>query len=90
MVRVKADMDGVGLAWDDIVDWIKPLATKGTTVRIVARLLIAATTYFLWQERNLCLFKNQTSTISQDSDIIVYNVRLKLLTFRFKKDAKSG
>lgn len=65
--------------------WIKPLAAKCTARSIIARPIVAATAYFIWQERNLRLFKNQARSPSQVKDIIVYNVRLKLLTFRFKK-----
>ncbi|GJU52630.1 putative RNA-directed DNA polymerase [Tanacetum coccineum] len=79
-------MDGIGPVWEDIVSWIKPMATRRTFVSIVARLVIAATVYFVWQEQNFRLIKNQARTpMQQIHDIIVYNVRLKLLTFRFRK-----
>ena len=85
LVRSRAGMDGIGPIWDDIVDWIKPLSTKRSIVSVVARLVLAATTYFIWQERNFRLFQNQSRKVAQVRDIIVHNVRLKLLTFRFKK-----
>nr|GEW65622.1 hypothetical protein [Tanacetum cinerariifolium] len=81
-------MNGIGPLWDDIADWIKSLSSKGSVVSIVATLVLAATTYYIWQERNLRLFKNQSRSIAQVCDIIVYNVRLKMLTYRFKKSKK--
>ncbi|GKF44657.1 hypothetical protein Tco_0131209, partial [Tanacetum coccineum] len=83
-----ANMDGIGPLWDDITDWIKSLSSKGSVVSIVARLVLAAAAYFIWQKRNLRLFKNQIRSIAQVCDIIVYNVRLKMLTYRFKKSKK--
>ncbi|GJW85151.1 FAR1 DNA binding domain, zinc finger, SWIM-type, MULE transposase domain containing protein [Tanacetum coccineum] len=43
VVRSRADMDDLGLLWDDIVDWSKTLSSKGSIVSIVARLVLAAT-----------------------------------------------
>nr|GEX48389.1 reverse transcriptase zinc-binding domain-containing protein [Tanacetum cinerariifolium] len=40
--------------------------------------------YFIWVERNNCLFKNVRRTQKELCDIIMITVRLKLLTFRFK------
>ncbi|GJY98067.1 reverse transcriptase domain, reverse transcriptase zinc-binding domain protein [Tanacetum coccineum] len=85
LMRSMTSMDEVGPCWNDIVNWIKPLANKNLIISVVARLVLAATAYFIWQERNFRLFKNQSRTISQVKDIIVHNVRLKLLAFRFKK-----
>ncbi|GJR89610.1 uncharacterized protein Tco_0213621 [Tanacetum coccineum] len=85
MVRNMAGMIDVGPYWDEIISWIKPMALKRTAVSVISRLLVAATAYFIWQERNLRLFKNQVRSPAQVRDIIVYNVRLKLTTCRFKK-----
>lgn len=85
MVCNLAATDSIGPIWEDIILWMKPLASKRTAVSIIARLVVAATAYYIWQERNLRLFKNRFRSSVQVKDIIVYNVRLKLLTLRFKK-----
>nr|GEW11582.1 hypothetical protein [Tanacetum cinerariifolium] len=72
-------------SWEDIVNWIKPLSCKRSVINIVACLVIAATAYFIWHERNIQLFKNQSRMVFQVRNIIVYNVRLKMLTYGFKK-----
>nr|GEV41393.1 RNA-directed DNA polymerase, eukaryota, reverse transcriptase zinc-binding domain protein [Tanacetum cinerariifolium] len=52
---------------------------------IIARLVLAASAYFLWRERNLRLFQKKKMTVDQLVRIICDTIRLKLITFRFKK-----
>nr|GEW71717.1 RNA-directed DNA polymerase, eukaryota, reverse transcriptase zinc-binding domain protein [Tanacetum cinerariifolium] len=47
--------------------------------------VLAASAYFLWRERNLRLFQKKTMTVDQLVRIICDTIRLKLITFRFKK-----
>ncbi|GJX51199.1 reverse transcriptase domain, reverse transcriptase zinc-binding domain protein [Tanacetum coccineum] len=49
------------------------------------RLVLAATSYHIWLERNGRLFKEKTSSLDQIFDVIISMVRLKLVTFKFKK-----
>ncbi|GJX80225.1 reverse transcriptase domain, reverse transcriptase zinc-binding domain protein [Tanacetum coccineum] len=88
MVRAKANMDDIGPNWEDIVNWIMPMSSNRLAISIIARLVLGATTYFIWKERNLRIFKNQSRTISQVYDIILHNVRLKLRTLNFKNTWK--
>nr|GEV24118.1 reverse transcriptase domain, reverse transcriptase zinc-binding domain protein [Tanacetum cinerariifolium] len=43
---------------DVIINDIKPFATRRTSRSLIAKLVVAETTYFIWQERNRRLFKN--------------------------------
>nr|GEX36847.1 hypothetical protein [Tanacetum cinerariifolium] len=54
---------------------------------VIGRILVAATSYFIWVERNNLIFKNVRRTPKEIRDIIMVTVRLKLLTFRFKNAA---
>ncbi|GKB60907.1 pleiotropic drug resistance protein 1, partial [Tanacetum coccineum] len=73
--------------------WVKlgnghsALVCKRSAKSSIARLLLAATTYFVWLERNNRLFKNVKRTPEELNDCIMVTVRLKLLTFRFKNSA---
>ena len=72
---------------DDIVNSLI-VAAKSRSVRsVVSKLLFAATSYFIWQERNSRIFKKQFRSEAQVIDVIKSTVRLKLLTCRFKKTA---
>lgn len=55
---------------------------------VVSKLLFAAATYIIWQERNNRIFKAQKRSQAQVVDLIKSTVRLKLLSCRFKKTAK--
>nr|GEU70949.1 hypothetical protein [Tanacetum cinerariifolium] len=52
--------------------------------QVVDRLIVAATVYFLCQERNFRMFKNE-STADEVYKIIVNNVKDKLMSLRMKK-----
>nr|GEV43296.1 RNA-directed DNA polymerase, eukaryota, reverse transcriptase zinc-binding domain protein [Tanacetum cinerariifolium] len=90
MVRgygLKLDLNGNRHPFSTHVVW-NVLKPRGLVISIIARLVLGATTYFIWKERNLRIFKNQSRTISQVDDIILHNVRLKLLTLNFKNTWK--
>ena len=54
-------------------------------VSVISRLIIAVTTYYIWQERNNRLFKNKSRSAAQLVEVIVSTFRLKLGSFRFQK-----
>nr|GEU73608.1 hypothetical protein [Tanacetum cinerariifolium] len=56
---------------------------------VIAKLVLAASAYFIWQERNWRMFKNNKRTVQQVRECIYSTVRLKLLSCRFKK-TRSG
>ncbi|GJR86802.1 hypothetical protein Tco_0210813 [Tanacetum coccineum] len=47
-----AGIPGVSSQWDDIMLWLLPISKSKTVISIVGRLIVAATSYFLWRERN--------------------------------------
>ncbi|PWA86367.1 reverse transcriptase zinc-binding domain-containing protein [Artemisia annua] len=57
---------------------------KRTAISVIGRLLLAATSYHIWIERNNRLFKNSRRSPEDLRDIIMVTIRLKLQTFRFK------
>ncbi|GJR83858.1 reverse transcriptase domain, reverse transcriptase zinc-binding domain protein [Tanacetum coccineum] len=63
-----------------------PFSMQGkSVVSIISRLLLAATSYYIWIERNSRLFKKKASTVPHIVQVIASMVRLKLVTFKFKK-----
>ncbi|GJU23041.1 MAK10-like protein [Tanacetum coccineum] len=82
-ICVLADIDLVHPNIHDIILYLQPLGNKRTARSIFAKLIVAATTYFLWNERNNRTFKKIRSP-EEVRDIIMVTVRLKLLTIRFK------
>ncbi|GKB91561.1 reverse transcriptase domain, reverse transcriptase zinc-binding domain protein [Tanacetum coccineum] len=84
-VRVLCGMDSIPPRLIDVTTFINPISKGKTAVSILSRLVLAATSYYIWLERNGRLFKKKTSSPDQIVDVIISMVRLKLVTFKFKK-----
>ncbi|GJW37180.1 retrotransposon protein, putative, ty1-copia subclass, partial [Tanacetum coccineum] len=63
---------------------MEPMGNKRTARCIIGKLIVAATAYFIWFERNNRTFKNVRRSPEEIRDMIMVNVRLKLLSLRFK------
>ncbi|GJR54178.1 hypothetical protein Tco_1404699 [Tanacetum coccineum] len=72
-----------------IIDHFGDSAKRKSSRVVIAKLVVAASAYFIWQERNWRLFKGTKRSVQQVIDCIVSAVRLKLLTCRFKR-SKDG
>ncbi|GJW27509.1 hypothetical protein Tco_0044384 [Tanacetum coccineum] len=80
-----AGLPNSGHSIDDILDDIIPFAKRKTLKSIIAKLVVAAIAYFIWQERNSRLLKNVRRTVTQVIDCIMNSMRLKLLSCHLKK-----
>lgn len=70
---------------DAIVQFLIPMAKSRSVRSVVSKILFAATSYVIWQERNNRIFRKQKRSEAQVVDFIKSTIRLKLLTCRFKK-----
>ncbi|GJR04765.1 putative reverse transcriptase domain, reverse transcriptase zinc-binding domain protein [Tanacetum coccineum] len=70
---------------NSIVDFLIPSAKLRSARSVIAKLIFAASCYFIWQERNERLFRKKKRSHDQVIDVIKSNVHLKLLACRFKK-----
>ncbi|XP_021987004.1 uncharacterized protein LOC110883595 [Helianthus annuus] len=84
MVRQKVGMDTVQAKWVDIVSWLLARSKSKLAADYVARLLVAANAYVIWQERNTRLFMNQMRLPETVSTQIIQLVRYKLMGARLK------
>ncbi|GJS32608.1 reverse transcriptase zinc-binding domain-containing protein [Tanacetum coccineum] len=87
-VRRLAELDSVPPLMHLIVIRLLSISTKRTTRSIIGRLVLAATSYFIWLERNNRLFKNTRKSPEDIRDMVMTTVRLKLLSFRFKHTSR--
>ncbi|GKB93677.1 hypothetical protein Tco_0979814, partial [Tanacetum coccineum] len=86
-IRHLANMEVVNPSIQDILTHLQPIARQRTANSIVCKLLLAASSYYIWIERNNRLFKNAKRSPEELRDSIMVTVRLKLMTFRFKNIA---
>ncbi|GKD06107.1 hypothetical protein Tco_1181081 [Tanacetum coccineum] len=84
-VKIYAGLPNVSSSLNAITDHIIPMSKKKNARSVIAKLVFAASTYFIWQERNNRLFKSQKRSHSQIIECIISTVRLKLLTCKFKR-----
>nr|GFA87868.1 reverse transcriptase domain, reverse transcriptase zinc-binding domain protein [Tanacetum cinerariifolium] len=61
-VRVLCGMDFIPPRLIDVSTFITPISKGKTVVSILSRLVLAATSYYIWLERNGRLFKKKTSS----------------------------
>ncbi|XP_021996200.1 uncharacterized protein LOC110893398 [Helianthus annuus] len=85
-IRDMANMGNVNGRWEDIMLWMDQHSTR-QPVNVVSRLVVAAASYFVWQERNSRLFNRNQRSATALSQEIVNTVRLRLLSFKFKQGA---
>ncbi|GJS76464.1 hypothetical protein Tco_0726345 [Tanacetum coccineum] len=88
-MRDVAGMSHVPPSLELILDYIIPIAKRRTSRSVISKLVLASSTYFIWQERNELLFKSHKRTAAQVIECIMSAVRLKLVSCRFKK-SKAG
>ncbi|GKA89804.1 reverse transcriptase domain, reverse transcriptase zinc-binding domain protein [Tanacetum coccineum] len=84
-VRALCGMDSIPPRLADVIAFIVPISKGKTVISIISRIVVAATSYYIWLERNGRLFKKKTSSLDQIIQVILSMVRLKLVTFKFKK-----
>ncbi|KAM0004605.1 putative reverse transcriptase zinc-binding domain-containing protein [Helianthus debilis subsp. tardiflorus] len=83
-VKKLVTLGNVDDSWSSVVSWVEQHAKSKNVDHIVCKLLIAASAYYIWQERNNRLFKNNKRTAEQVAEVIKSSVRLKLMGFRFR------
>ncbi|GJR98861.1 zf-CCHC domain-containing protein [Tanacetum coccineum] len=88
-VKKFACMDTMVPMLNSIISYLSPIAQRRSTRCVIAKLVVAAFAFFIWQERNLRLFKNKKRSAMQVIECIMSSVHLKLLSCCFKK-SKDG
>ncbi|MFS7900946.1 hypothetical protein Hanom_Chr00s154362g01823071 [Helianthus anomalus] len=79
-----ASLDNVDDSWSSVVSWVEQHAKSKNVDHIVFKLLIAASSYYIWQERNNRIFKSMKRTVNQVVEVIKSTVRLRLMGFKFR------
>ncbi|XP_071739744.1 uncharacterized protein [Rutidosis leptorrhynchoides] len=70
--------------WSSFLSFIEPVAHRRVARVIVAKLVFAASVYFIWQERNNIYFQGKVRSEDQVFKTIFSTVRMKLMSLNFK------
>ncbi|XP_022040699.1 uncharacterized protein LOC110943257 [Helianthus annuus] len=89
-VRSFTNMEDINGGWSDIMAWMNHNSSLQKPDNVISRLVVAAATYFIWQERNSRLFSRNHRTAMVVSHEIITTVRLRLLSLKFKRRFENG
>ncbi|GJW15676.1 hypothetical protein Tco_0019809 [Tanacetum coccineum] len=73
----------------DVVDSMVGRCGKNNIGNVVDKLILAASVYFIWQERNFRLFKNESRSEDVLINLIYDSVRSTLMTVIVKKTSRT-
>nr|GEV04894.1 hypothetical protein [Tanacetum cinerariifolium] len=80
-----AGLAGAGSSLASIITHLLPISKRKSSKSCIGKLVVAAAAYFIWRERNSWLFNKVKQSVTEVVDCILSNIRLKLLSCRFKK-----
>ncbi|GKF73072.1 RNA-directed DNA polymerase, eukaryota, reverse transcriptase zinc-binding domain protein [Tanacetum coccineum] len=86
MLKKSSNLQGM-TSLVEIVNIISNGRNKNNIGMVVNKLMLAATVYFLWQERNQRAFINESRSEEIVCKIIIEQVRNKLLSLKIKKSS---
>lgn len=84
-VRDLAELQNVPPIWNIIIDTLAQIASSKSLINVIRKLLVAAVAYFIWQERNNRMFRNQNRPPDVLCKEIIHTIRLKLMGMTYKK-----
>lgn len=71
--------------WHDIIDEFSKLKANRNIWSIIRRLVLGATVYFIWQERNSRIFMNSERKFEVLVQTIMANIKWKIMSFIVKE-----
>ncbi|XP_022039947.1 uncharacterized protein LOC118486663 [Helianthus annuus] len=86
-VKMLVQLRSVDNTWESLLGWVDQHSSSKKADYVICKLLIAASSYYIWQERNNRMFKNHKRTVAQVIVVIKNSVRLRLMGFRFRVDS---
>ncbi|XP_071695890.1 uncharacterized protein [Rutidosis leptorrhynchoides] len=88
-VKVHMEFPIFSDSWRDFILLVSPFAKRRIARIIVVKLLLAATVYSLWQERNNRLFKKKKRSVDQVYKATYATVRLKIMSIKWKTNPQT-
>ncbi|PWA53535.1 reverse transcriptase zinc-binding domain-containing protein [Artemisia annua] len=83
-LKIMAKLDDVSNSWAQIISSIVNRPAQNSIWSVIQRLVLGASVYFVWQERNLRLFGGHSRTVEELTKIVIDNVRLRLMGLKLK------
>ena len=71
--------------WHEIIDEFSKMKANRNIWSIMRRLVLGATVYYVWQERNLRIFMNCERTVDVLVQTIMENIKWRIMSFIVKE-----
>ncbi|KAJ0917942.1 hypothetical protein HanRHA438_Chr05g0211871 [Helianthus annuus] len=88
IVKKIVDMGSVSDTWNSITMWMEQHSNSKKLNHTVCKMVVAASTYFIWQERNNRLFSQTRRSANTISQVIIRTVRLRLMGFHVGREPR--
>ena len=83
-VNARANINWPCTSWQNLLQWASVTHGNKTGVKhLIARLLLSATVYQLWYERNNRIFSNQFQAATTIAETVFQEVRLHITSMEF-------
>ena len=79
-----AKLSHVSNSWAQVISSVVNIQAKNTIWSVIQRLMLGATVYFIWQERNMRLFGSYGRTENELFKIIVDAVRFRIMGLKLR------
>ncbi|MFS8004735.1 hypothetical protein Hanom_Chr13g01229261 [Helianthus anomalus] len=89
-VRTMTNMEHVNGDLSDIMSWMELNVSLKKPDNVISRLVVAAASYFVWQERNNRLFTQRQRTAAVVAQEVITTVRMRIMTLKFKRRFENG
>ncbi|GJY90404.1 hypothetical protein Tco_0505600 [Tanacetum coccineum] len=88
IVKKKISMVYVDNNWKEILNRVTIMACNNSIRSILRRIVLAASVYYIWDERNKRLFGNQKRDYKTVLLMIINNMRMKLVSFKVRNSSQ--
>ncbi|GJY90847.1 RNA-directed DNA polymerase, eukaryota, reverse transcriptase zinc-binding domain protein [Tanacetum coccineum] len=83
-LKKKINMEEVNNDWENILNRVTDMACNNSIRSVLRRVVLAACVYYIWDERNKRLFGNQKRNHEALMQLIINNIRMKLVSLKVK------
>ncbi|PWA50598.1 RNA-directed DNA polymerase, eukaryota, Reverse transcriptase zinc-binding domain protein [Artemisia annua] len=77
-------LDNVSNSWAQIISSVVNFPAKNTIWSVIQRLVLGASVYFIWQERNVRLFSNFGRSEDELLKMIIASVRSRIMGLKLQ------
>ncbi|KAJ0770489.1 putative RNA-directed DNA polymerase [Helianthus annuus] len=86
-IKMLGQLRSVNNTWESVLGWVDHHSSSKQADHVICKLLIAASAYYIWQERNNRMFKNLKRSEAQVVEVIKNTVRMRIMGFRFRLES---